>query len=268
MVIKAAEAKKHILVEKPIAITEQQVKKIIDVCEKNQVFLMEAYMYRCHPQTHRLVELIRQGDKIGQVKVIRANFNFDGRPLGPESRLWRYEDRGGALLDIGGYPMSLARLIAGVAQQKDFAEPIQIKGVGHIQKDTKVDEWVLASVEFEQGITAQLFAGVFADDDCSVEILGSKGSLRVPNLWRPDLPVLGPIQIEYKSFDGQASEIIPPSLEHLNLYTFEADAVADSILEKKQLQCQDMTWDDTLGQVRAMDKWRHEIGLYFPEDKQ
>ncbi|CAO3642396.1 unnamed protein product [Cunninghamella blakesleeana] len=273
MAMKAAKAKKHILLEKPAAITEKQVTKIIQTCQEHQVFLMEAYMYRCHPQTHRLVELIRdeKTSKIGKVKLIRANFNFDGRPLGPDSRLWKYSDRGGALLDIGGYPLSLARLVAGAVQQKNFTDPIKLQGIAHIQEDTKVDEWVIGSLEFENGITAQLLAGVFADDDCSVEILGSKGKFRIPNLWRPDLSdLLGPVQIEFTSFDNSnevqvKKEIISIPLEHNNLYTFEADAVADAI-EKKQLQCEYMSWDDTLGQARAMDKWRYEVGLKFPED--
>ncbi|KAI8093250.1 uncharacterized protein BX664DRAFT_329291 [Halteromyces radiatus] len=263
MALQAAQAKKHMLVEKPLAMTEQQVQEIIQACRDHHVFLMEAYMYRCHPQTRQLVDLIRAGDKIGQVKLIRANFSFDGRPLGPSSRLWRNELGGGAIMDIGGYPMSFARLIAGVAQQKEFANPTKVKGTGYIQPDTQVDEWAIASLEFEHGITAQLFTGVFADSDCYVEVIGSEGSFKVPNLWRPDL---GPVQIEYKSHSNPTVEIINIPLEETNLFAMEADAVADALLGN-QLECKYMTLDDTLGQVRAMDQWRKEIGLCYQEDQ-
>lgn len=92
---------KHMLIEKPMAMTTKQVEKILQVAKEKKLFVMEAYMYRCHPQTLKVVDMIRQG-LIGKVKLIRANFSFDGRPLGPTSRLWRNELGGGAILDIGG----------------------------------------------------------------------------------------------------------------------------------------------------------------------
>ncbi|KAI8336988.1 hypothetical protein BC941DRAFT_426298 [Chlamydoabsidia padenii] len=266
MALQAANAKKHMLVEKPIAMNEQQVQDIIKACRANDVFLMEAYMYRCHPQTRLLVDLVRAGDKIGQVKMIRANFSFDGRSLGPSSRLWRNDLGGGAIMDIGGYPMSFARLIAGASQQQGFANPIQVKGVGSIQPDTKVDEYAVASLEFEHGIVAQLFTGIFADSDCGVEVIGTRGTFKVPNLWRPDLTVLGPIQIEYKSHTHPVMEIIPVPMDETNLFAIEADAVADALADK-QHECKYMTSDDTLGQVRAMDQWRKQVGLRYQEDQ-
>ena len=92
---------KHMLIEKPMAMTHAQVTSILHVAKESGVFVMEAYMYRCHPQTLKLVDMIKSG-VIGKVKLIRANFSFDGRSLGPTSRLWRNELGGGAILDIGG----------------------------------------------------------------------------------------------------------------------------------------------------------------------
>jgi predicted dehydrogenase len=97
---------KHMLIEKPMAMTATQVKKILETAKEKNLFVMEAYMYRCHPQTLKLVDMIRQGD-IGKVKLIRANFSFDGRSLGSTSRLWRNELGGGAILDIGGCKLVL-----------------------------------------------------------------------------------------------------------------------------------------------------------------
>jgi predicted dehydrogenase len=96
-----AKAGKHMLIEKPMAMTEKQVSAILETAKEHNVFVMEAYMYRCHPQTLKVVDLIQSG-ALGRVKLIRANFSFDGRPLGPTSRLWRNELGGGAILDIGG----------------------------------------------------------------------------------------------------------------------------------------------------------------------
>lgn len=270
---------KHMLIEKPIAMTHLQVEKILEAAKEAGIFVMEAYMYRCHPQTLKLVELIQSG-AIGKVKMIRANFSFDGRSLGPTSRLWRNELGGGAILDIGGCkclffilhhhyllsrldPMSFCRLIAGI-EKNSITNPTQIKATGYIQPDTKVDEWSTASLEFEGNITAQVFTGIFSDSDCSVEVLGGDGSLKVNNLWRPDLPQLGAVEIEYTKY-GQEKEIIPIHLEQTDLFAYEADAVADAILQGSH-ECKYMTWEDTLGQSIAMDAWRKDIGLKYQED--
>ncbi|GAA5812740.1 hypothetical protein MFLAVUS_006198 [Mucor flavus] len=259
----AIEYGKHMLIEKPMAMTQSQVQEILKAAESKKLFVMEAYMYRCHPQTLKLVEMIRSGD-IGKVKFIRANFSFDGRSLGPSSRLWRNELGGGAILDIGGYPLSLCRLVAGIETDKGFANPTKIKATGYIQPDTKVDEWSNASIEFENDITAQVFTGIFSDSDCSVEVLGSDGSIKVNNLWRPDLTQLGAVEIEYTKY-GNEKEIIPIQLQETNLFAIEADAVADAILQGNH-ECKYMTWEDTLGQAKAMDAWRKDIGLTYKED--
>jgi hypothetical protein len=168
--------------------------------------------------------------------------------------------------------MSFCRLIAGVANNTmekytgGGANPTQVKATGYIQPDTQVDEWSNASVEFEGGITAQLFTGIFADTDCSVEVLGSDAMLKVVNLWRPDLTQLGPVQIEYTKY-GQETTIIPVELEESNIFAIEADSVADAIAQGNQ-ECEYMNWQDTLGQVRAMDAWRKDIGLQYKEDKE
>jgi predicted dehydrogenase len=105
LAINAAKAGKHLLIEKPMGMTEKQVESIIATAKEHKVFAMEAYMYRCHPQTIKLVELIKSG-LIGSVKFIRASFSFEGVSLGPTSRLWRNELGGGAILDIGGCKLS------------------------------------------------------------------------------------------------------------------------------------------------------------------
>lgn len=101
LALTTAKYRKHMLIEKPMAMTHVQIQHILTAAKEAGLFVMEAYMYRCHPQTLKLVDLIQSG-AIGKVKFIRANFSFDGRSLGPTSRLWRNELGGGAILDIGG----------------------------------------------------------------------------------------------------------------------------------------------------------------------
>src|SRR5262249_15966019 len=155
--IRAAEAGKHILCEKPLAINHAQAMAIIEAAERAGVFLMEAFMYRCHPQTKKLVELVR--DKaIGDIRLIEATFSFAAN-LGPEQRLANNELAGGGILDVGCYTVSMSRLLAGAAHSQPFAEPIDVKGAG-VLGSTGVDEYAAATFTFPGGILAQVACGV------------------------------------------------------------------------------------------------------------
>ncbi|RUS15190.1 hypothetical protein BC937DRAFT_92779 [Endogone sp. FLAS-F59071] len=101
--IKACDAGKHVLCEKPMGVNQWEVMAMINAARKNNVFLMEAYMYRCHPQTEKLIEMIRSG-VIGDIKVVRATFSYcwpkDEQSKG--GRVYNNTLGGGSILDIGG----------------------------------------------------------------------------------------------------------------------------------------------------------------------
>src|SRR4051812_24269292 len=181
--IKAAEAKKHLLVEKPLAVNAAEASAIVEAAIVHDVFLMEAFMYRCHPQTKRLVELIRDERAIGDVRVIHATFSFHAN-FNPDGRLFKNALAGGGILDVGCYCASMARLIAGVASGKDFAEPVEVKAVGHLGA-TGVDEWSAAALKFPNDLVAQLSAGVAVTQENVVRIDGTEGSILVPDPWVP-----------------------------------------------------------------------------------
>jgi predicted dehydrogenase len=111
--IKTAEAGKHVLCEKPLAINKAWAEAMIEAAVANDVFLMEAYMYRCLPQTKLIAQLVRDGE-LGTVHQIQATFAF-ASSYRPESRIFADELAGGGILDVGGYPVSMARLIVGAA---------------------------------------------------------------------------------------------------------------------------------------------------------
>lgn len=90
--------------------------------KKAGVFAGEAFMYRVHPQTEKLVELVKSG-VIGTVRIIRSSFGFNMGSYKPEHRLFANDTAGGGILDVGGYPVSMARLISGAAEGKAFLEP-------------------------------------------------------------------------------------------------------------------------------------------------
>ncbi|HSH08777.1 MAG TPA: Gfo/Idh/MocA family oxidoreductase, partial [Oceanipulchritudo sp.] len=192
--IKAAEAGKHVLCEKPMALNAWQAQVIIEAARRNGVFLAEAFMYRCHPQTAKLAELIRSG-AIGQVRMIRASFGFGGGDrINPESRLFKNALGGGGILDVGCYAVSGARLIAGAAIGLPFDNPDQVVGSGQVG-ETGVDEWAAAVLHFKSGITAQVSTAIRTTLDNLIEVYGSEGTITVPDPWVADRvnPVLGQI---------------------------------------------------------------------------
>jgi predicted dehydrogenase len=259
--IKAAEADKHILCEKPIGINHAEATAMIDAARTHDVFLMEAFMYRCHPQTHKLIELVR-GGAIGEVRVIHAAFSFRST-FKEDSRIYDPSLAGGGILDVGCYCTSMSRLIAGVATGKDFAEPTEVKGVGHLGA-TGVDEYASAVLKFPGDIIANISTGVAVQQDNAVRIFGTEGYLVVPWPWIPQKEGGTSRILLHKPGQNEPQEI-PVHCDDW-LYGLEADTVAANI-DRRQAAAPAMTWDDTLGNMKTLDRWREAIGLVYDIEK-
>ena len=258
--IRAANAGKHILCEKPLAINYSEALSMVEAARSNDIFMMEAFMYRCHPQTAKLIELIRS-KVIGEVRIIQATFSFQAE-FDLTNRALSSEMGGGSILDVGCYPISMARLIAGVDQGKEYADPIEVYGAGHIGELSGIDEWSVCSLKFPRGILAQVAAGVFVKQENVVRIFGSDGNIFIPSPWVPGgrEPGITKIFVRRES-ETVAREIITET--NLSLYAMEADMVANSIHLR---QSPVMTWEDSLGNMKTMDRWRQIAGISYPSD--
>jgi predicted dehydrogenase/aryl-alcohol dehydrogenase-like predicted oxidoreductase len=260
--IRAAEAKKHVLVEKPMGMHQAEVQAIIEAAVANNVFLMEAFMYRCHPQTQKIAELLRSG-VLGEVRVIQAAFGFHWPvPYDPKSRLLAAELGGGGILDVGCYPVSMARLIAGAAQGKDFADPVDVKAVGHLGQ-TGVDEWAVAVLKFPGDILAQVATSVQVNQENVARVFGSKGSLFVAEPWGPSRHG-GTSKLVLRVQGKDAEDVVVGNDEPL--YALEADTVA-RYLDARQASAPAMSWEDSLGNARTLDRWRQAIGLQYETER-
>lgn len=257
--IKAAEAGKQILCEKPLGINHAEAMAIIDAARRNDVFLMEAFMYRCHPQTAKLIELVVDG-AIGKVRLIEAAFCYNAS-FETDSRVYDNELAGGGILDVGCYPASMARLIAGVAQGRPFADPIEFQATGHIGK-TGVDEYTTAICKFPGEILAQLTTAVSMNHENLVRIYGDKGHIVVPEPWVPQRD--GGICKIMLMRDGKPAEEI--RIDADPLYTYEIDLVARSLADR-QARPPAMSWEDTLSNMRLLDGWRESIGQLYEQEK-
>jgi len=219
---------------------------------------MEAYMYRCHPQIARMLDLLRAG-VIGDVRAITARFGCCAE-YNLESRLFNRTLGGGGILDIGGYCTSMARLVAGAAQGV-VIEPQRVFGAGEIGPESGVDEYAAALLLFPGGITATLSCGLQVQQENKVRIEGTGGSLTLPVPWTPNVDG-GEAQIIVEK-NGQKPEII--TVTSAPLYALEADLVARHIAQgHREAAWPAMTWADTLGNIRAQDQWRRAMDATGP----
>ncbi len=261
--IKAIRAGKHVLVEKPIALSAFDAEAIYYEAKKAGVFAGEAFMYRVHPQTAKLIELVKSGT-IGDLRIIRTSFGFNMGKVNPEHRLFANETAGGGILDVGGYPVSMARLIAGAVDGKPFLDPEKVSGVGHLGQ-TGVDEWASAVLKFPNDIIAEVSCSIMANQDNTLRIIGSEGRIEVADFWFASGHKGGVGKIDViKGGETQTIEV----KEDRWLYSFEVDAAGDAIRAgNKEFAYPGISWADSIGNLKVLDQWRASIGLEYSIEK-
>jgi predicted dehydrogenase len=262
LAIRAAAAGKHILCEKPLAMDAAEAAAVVEAARRHDVFLMEAFMYRVHPQTRRLIELLRSG-AIGEPRLVQAGFGY-WKPFDPSARHFAPALGGGAILDVGGYCASMARLVAGVAQGLPFLDPSEVQGAALLGA-SGVDEVAVATLRFPGDILAQLSVGVSLAQENAVRIYGTKGQVEVVSPWFCSGKQGGRASLLLRdlrrSFDGPVEEVVVETDDWL--YAIEADAAAAYIADR-EVAWPGMRWDDSLGNMRTLDAWRAAAGLGLP----
>ena len=259
--VRAARAGRHILCEKPIALNQAQAEVMLEAAREHGVFFMEAFMYRCHPQTGRLFELIRS-NAVGSIRYVSATFGF-AAGFDPDSRLYKKELGGGGIMDVGCYPVSMCRMIAGAMNGEGYADPVSVVGRGALV-ETGVDGTAAATLKFENGLVAQVACSAQAWLDNQVVIYGSDGRIVVPNPWLHNREVAEPGLIEVHR-DGETERIDIPV--DRTSFSYEADAVAEAIAAgRQQVSAPAMRWGDTLGNIATLDRWRGEVGVVYPDE--
>lgn len=261
--IKAIRAGKNVLVEKPIAISAYDADAIFHEAKKAGVFAGEAYMYRLHPQTAKLLELVK-ARAVGDIRIIRSSFGFNMGSFRADHRLFANETAGGGILDVGGYPVSMVRMIAGAVDGKPFAEPEKVAGAAHLGQ-SGVDEWASAVLKFPNGIVAEVSCSIMAAQDNVLRIIGSDGRIEVRDFWFAAGHKGGTGRIDIIRGDKVETIELP---EDRWLYSFEVDAAGEAIRQgKKQFDAPGMAWADSLGNLRVMDQWRASVGLEYSVEK-
>jgi predicted dehydrogenase len=235
---------------------------VFDAFAKSGTFVGEAYMYRLHPLAQMLGELVASG-AIGEIRMIQSSFGFHALRQGPDDRLFAKSLGGGGILDVGGYPVSMARFIAGAAGGKPFLDPIDVNGVARLN-DEGVDEWAASVLKFENGIVAQLSCAVSVELDNVLRIHGQKGRIEVPDFWFAGgaAPSGGPGLINIVRPD-RSVKVIDMQVTN-QIYAFEVNAATQSIeAGLQEFAPPGMTWDDSIGNARVLDQWLACAGVIY-----
>jgi D-xylose 1-dehydrogenase (NADP+, D-xylono-1,5-lactone-forming) len=227
--IRALEAGKHVLCEKPLSRRAEDVGRAFDVAEQSDRLLMEAFMYRHNPQTARLKELV-DGGAIGRLRLVRAAFSF---PLDDAEnvRLNPSLD-GGGLMDVGCYCVSGLRLLGG--------EPEQVYGQ-QVLSESGVDELFTGTMRFPGDVLGQFDAGLVLPERDELEAIGEEGSLFLDDPWHCQRPV-----IELRTAGG-AEEI---AVEPADSYRLELENLSDAIRGEAEPL---LRREDAVGQARTIE---------------
>ncbi|MFC5532612.1 Gfo/Idh/MocA family protein [Cohnella yongneupensis] len=171
--IRAAEAGKHVLCEKPLALTAAEAEEMIDACDKAGVVLAEAFMYRYHPRMEQIRSLIESGE-IGELRAFRGAFTFNN--AGDKGNIrYREEWGGGGIYDVGCYPLSAARYFMGKEPEAVTVHALFSPEHGN------VDMMASGLAEFPGGVSLTFDCGMWADFRQNFEIVGTDGRIEIPH---------------------------------------------------------------------------------------
>jgi predicted dehydrogenase len=246
----AIAAGKPVLLEKPFTMDAAGAARVLAAARAKNVFVMEAFMYRCHPLVRALVARLADG-AIGRILHVRADFGFR-KARDPNGRLYNVAKGGGAILDVGCYPASFARLVAGVAVGRPFAEPVRVQATG-LRGPTGADEQASALLTFESGVTATISTAIHHALGRSAMIFGEDGHVVVPDPWAPESHRHGTKTSFTIHRERREPELVAFDTER-DSYALEAELVADA-LPATEAPWPAMTWDDTLGNMKLLDAW-------------
>jgi len=242
--IMCLESGKAVLCEKPFAINATEAQSMIATARARGVFLMEAMWTRFLPHIVRLRELLAAGT-IGEVRMLQVDFGFR-TSFNPQGRLFDPALGGGALLDVGIYPVSLASMILGTPQR--------VTGMAHLG-ETGVDEQSAMIFGYAGGQLALLSQAIRTNSPHEALLLGTVGKIRVHSSWWKSTTIT-------LSVDGRPDELIDLP-EVGNGYNYEAAEVG-RCLRAGRTESNVMPLDETLAIMRTLDEVRAQWGLRYP----
>jgi len=238
--LKALSAGKHVLCEKPIACNTPEAREMANAAGRGNLFLMEAFMYRFHPRSRQIKQLVREG-RIGEPRLVRSAFCFhmakDILEAGDNVRL-RADMGGGALLDVGCYSVSVARWMMG-------AEPTRVQAQA-IYHDTGVDVHVVGTLQFPGGGLATLEASFISALQQTFTVVGTGGAIDLPHdafiPWQKDAEYI----LRGQDQETGCKHVVPGADE----YQLMVEHFSDAVLGKSELN---FFLEDSIANMKVLD---------------
>ncbi|WP_136604830.1 Gfo/Idh/MocA family protein [Paenibacillus dokdonensis] len=234
--LKAAQAGKHVLCEKPVALNAAEAAEMAAACSKAGVIFAEAFMYRYHPKHRRIQEIVESGE-IGTIRAIHGCFTYNDLK---DKRNVRYQKHmgGGSIYDVGCYPISAARMILG-------QEPLAAAVLASFSSEHEIDLMASGVIEFPDDVALTFDCGMSASPRCELQVLGSKGRIELPLAFGWEHDEEPPQLIVYEG-DTRREE----RLGVFNSFALEADAFAAAVLEDEMLP---FGPDDAVSNMKVID---------------
>ncbi|MBN1409247.1 MAG: Gfo/Idh/MocA family oxidoreductase [Spirochaetales bacterium] len=239
----ALEAGKHVLCEKPVAVNLHEARLMAEKAREKNLFLMEAMWMRFLPVINKVEKWIEEG-LIGDVLRLTADLGFYF-PFDPASRLYDPDLAGGALLDVGVYPLHLAALFLGT-------DPVDMK-VQSCMSRTGVDEQTVLTLKYARGSLAVLSCAINCNTHCETRIDGTRGTVLMKEFWKASeatLMIPGSEPVKYSArpgYDYQAGEVI-------------------RCLAAGRTESRIMPLDESLAVMKMVDEAREQVGLKYKND--
>lgn len=240
-IIQCAKAGKHVLCEKPFVISPQEAQEVIAIVNDANVFCMEALMYRCHPLTQKLKELI-ESKIIGEIKLFNATYTANIAAFANPTA-------GGSIRNLGCYPISLIRLLAN-------AEPVEIIASGRLNPMTKLDNQASVILKFADNVMAVVSTADDFEMYWQFDVYGTEGHLKVVS--NPWLPERENNQIMIY-LNEQKSPIEINVTAEKPLYTYQIDTLCHNVLNENFTNHNGISLQDSLGNITVLDNWLKQI---------
>ncbi|GAC1380769.1 MAG: Gfo/Idh/MocA family oxidoreductase [Ktedonobacteraceae bacterium] len=247
--IKALRAGKHVLCEKPLAVTAEQGVSMVQAARDSGMLLMEAFMYRFHPQTLWALEQIASG-RIGEVKLVRSSFSFNISSRPQDIRL-QSTLAGGSLMDVGCYPINLCRAVYGHT-------PVSVGARVYTPTSGEVERYASAVLDFDNGRFGLIDCSFELPTRQVAEIIGEAGTITIPLPFTP-----GHIEaMVILSIEGQT---IHQRFAPIDQYRLEVEHVATCIRYGHQLH---LSLEESIENLATIEAIYQSAGYSWPKDAQ
>ena len=255
LIIKIAKAKKGILCEKPFALNETELNDVIIQLNKTKVFFLENIAYRSHPQTPEIINQI-SNNNIGDLIKIESSFGFRVRPiykLKPGHRLFNRQLGGGAINDIGCYPVSFSVLLAKLFQKQNEEISYNIVDANGKINFRGTDDDAFLKINFKNLFEANLQISIKQNIRKPTIIYGTKGKIIIPNPWLPNKNTSIELIIDENKDIKNIKSIY-------SVYANTIKAASDAI-QKKNIYCEypNMSWQDSIISSKILTEWKNYL---------